>query len=364
MKSIVRVVAVAGAMAGLSVFAQDAEEESAVAEASSEAAAEGSEIAAKPSTSELRNFQLLPSVSQVIGTAGVLLPGASEWTPAEEGRHYPLGAAFRTVGADSRLAVKFGIECSVLASGDSSFGTRAQAIGDKTRAIMLKGGDIKVKLPTGLPEGAFSVDAPGLVVENLAGDSLYRYEKTGDGDLATVRCVTGTLAIRGRHFHILAMRAANEVRIRTSQDMLYTGIYGTSGDYVCKLDQGIVKVTDVTTGESHTEPKFLEWKMSPQTAVRIQRAVPELGKSMVVSVMAFDAAGILKNRCVFAENRHEINSGELAPESKANQAELVKKAAEATSETAAEAETTEVEDEGGEEKAAPADDSSGDDLEF
>jgi hypothetical protein len=104
--------------------------------------------------------------------------------------------------------------------------------------------------------------------------------------------------------------------------------------------------------------------MSPQTAVRIQRAVPALGKNMSVSVMTFDAAGALKNRCVFAENRFEINSGELAPTSKSGQADLVKKAAEATSDTAAvEAEAVEAEpSDGGGSGGEPA--SSNDDLEF
>ena len=132
--------------------------------------------------------------------------------------------------------------------------------------------------------------------------------------MATIRCVTGTLAVEGRHFSIgpkstadyekfHPMRAANEIRIQTSQDALFTGIYGVRGDPDCLLDQGLVKIRDVETGESHIEPKVLQWTLSPQTAVRIQRAVPELGENMAVSVMTFDAAGNLKNRCAFTENR-------------------------------------------------------------
>jgi hypothetical protein len=68
--------------------------------------------------------------------------------------------------------------------------------------------------------------------------------------------------------------------------------------------------------------------------VRIQRAVPKLGKDMSVSVMTFDAAGNLKNRCAFAENHFEITSGELAPSSKGGQVDLVKKAEEATADAA------------------------------
>lgn len=298
-------------------------------------------------------FHTLPTIKRLEGVAEVLKPGARDWERAEESRFYPLGSIYRTIGRDTRLTVAFGRDCNVVIVGEASFGTRGQGLAEKSRAILLKSGRIGVFLPRNLPEGLFSVDAPGFTVVNPAGNSVYHYRKTGDGDLATIRCKTGSLAIEGRHFRILSMRAANEVRIRTSQDALFTGIYGSRGDYICKLDQGLVKTRDVETGESHIDPKFLEWKVSPQTAVRIQRAVPEIGENMSVTVMTFDAAGNLKNRCAFAENRFEINSGELAPTGKGKQAELVKKAAEATSDTApveaeaVEAEATEAEADGG-----------------
>lgn len=78
--------------------------------------------------------------------------------------------------------------------------------------------------------------------------------------------------------------------------------------------------------------------------------------------MTFDATGNLKNRCAFAENRFEVNSGELAPHDKSSQAELEKKAAEVTSDTGTvETEVVEAEDNGG---SSDGNDSSDDDLEF
>ena len=372
MKSIVRSLAVAAAVSGLSAFAQDIEElDEEEVESSSEA--ETTESGEAPieiggqlhhQKTEARFFYTLPEVHKLEGVAEFLQPGSETWAPVEEGRHYPLGSSFRSIGKDTRLTVQFGRECSIIAIGEASFGTRAQGLEEKSRAVMLQGGVIAVKLPRNLPEGLFSVTAPGFSVVNPAGESRYRYAKTGDGDRATIRCVTGSLAVEGRHFRILSMRAANEVCIQTSQDMLFTGIYGTRGDYICKLDQGLVKVTDVETGESHINPKFLEWKISPQTAVRIQRAVPEIGKNMSVSVMTFDAAGNLKNRCAFAENRFEINSGEQAPSTKSGQAELVKKAAEVASDTTAvEAEAVETEASEGEE-SSDSGSSDDDDLDF
>ncbi len=376
MKTIVRFIPVAAALCALSLWAQDDIEDGVAetppaAEASADAGEEvdvGIDIGGQlhHSKSEPKFFYTIPTVSRLEGTADVLKPGARDWESAVEGRFYPLGSVYRTVGAGTRLTVSLGRDCKVVVIGEASFGTRGQGLAVKSRAILLKSGVITLDLPLNLPEGLLFVDAPGFSVVNPAGRSAYRYAKTGDGDKATIRCVTGTLAVEGLHFRILSMRAANEVCIQTSQDALFTGIYGTRGDYVCKLDQGTFKIRDIETGESHTEQKFLEWKISPQTAVRIQRAVPEIGKNMAVTVMTFDAVGNLKNRCAFAENRFEVNSGELAPHDKGSQAELEKKAAEAASDTAA-VDTDVVDavptDNNGGGAPAPAD-STDDDLDF
>ena len=371
MKNIARFISVAATVCGLSLLAQDdlEEEVSATSEETSEGG-EGADVGIDiggqlhHSKSEPKFFHTLPTVAKLEGSASVLKPGARDWEPAVEGKFYPLGSVYRTSGQGTRLTVALGRSCSVIVAGEASFGTRGQGLDVKSRAILLKSGTITVDLPRNLPEGLFFVEAPGFSVLNAAGKSTYRYVKTGDGDKATIRCVTGSLAIEGLHFRILSMRAANEVCIQTSQDALFTGIYGTRGDYVCKLDQGLIKISDIETGKEHTEQKFLEWKISPQTAVRIQRAVPEVGENMAVTVMTFDAAGTLKNRCAFAENRFEVNSGELAPHDKSSQAELEKKAAEVTSDTGTvetEAVDAEAEDNGG---SAGGNASSDDDLDF
>lgn len=373
MKTFSRILLSAVLVSGLSLWAQDEEEET---EETAEAAASedtvldvGGVVFHRPAAKKHNYFHTLPLCKRLEGTAQVLKPGARDWSPIEEGDHYPLGSSFRTVGKETRLTISFGPECSIVIIGEASFGSRNQPLGVPSRAIYLKSGIITVRLPRNLPEGLFSVSAPGFTVVNPAGDSRYRYKKTGDGDEAVVRCVTGTLAVEGRHFRVLSMRAANEVKIRTSQDALFTGIYGTRGDYLLSLDQGQVKITDPASGESHIEEKKLEWKMSPQTAVRIHRAVPKIGDRMSVTTMTFDATGAMKNRCAFTEGRYEINSGELAPTSKANRDDLAKKAAEATDMVPAEAEGA-GEDEAGEDgsessdsegESSAADD---DDLEF
>ena len=296
-------------------------------------------------------FTTLPLCLRVEGEAQVRLP-KGEWTDAEEGKFYPLGTSYRA-GKKSRLVVSFGRESSASIEDGAEFGTRPQALGEKTRTVVLVRGTVDFKLADNLPEGMFFVAAPGFVVKNPAGESKIVYEDVGDGDKATVRCVTGSLGVEGRHFAIPVMRAANEVVIRTSHDHLSTILYGTSGDYAVRLDQGVCEQDDIDdNGQkvSKVEKRETEWRLSPTTKVVINRSVPAIGERMSVHTMAFDAAGELKSECSFCEGRAEVNSGELVAKEKMSEEDLAKRAAEAT-------ETTEATDaEGGE--SAPAEKSS------
>jgi len=330
--------ALAASLAAGMVFAQ--EEEASSASETDAKAAEVAALAPKKQPAAAVAFSALPLCMQADGLSEVKKPLSDAWEPAESGKYYPLGTSFRT-RKDGRLALFFGKDISCEIEGESSFGTRAKALGDKTRTIVLESGTVTVKLPDNMPEGVFFVVAPGFTVKNPAGESRYTYEgeaKTHDGDRATVRCVTGMLAVEGRHFAIAQMRAADEVVIRSGHDFLSTFLYGTSGDYVVRLDQGVRAKTEIGDDGSKkeiVEPAFSEWHLSPSTKVIINRALPSVGERMSVHTMAFDAAGELKSECYFCEGRAEINSGELVVKEKADGDELAKRAAEATETSAA-----------------------------
>ena len=315
MKATRRMMAVAAAALALCAFADENE------------ALDG-EAAAKPA-SDAKVFNMLPLCRVLEGAAEVMAPG-KDWEEVQEGRYYPLGSTYRTIGADSRLSIMFGPESEVSIKGEGSFSSRAQRVGEPSRAVTLGSGTIYVKLPNNLAEGLFKVCAPGFTAYNLAGSSRFTFSGTGDGDEAVVRCVTQSLAVEGRHFKIPLMRSANEIKIRTSQDNLVTALYGLRGDVPVVLDQGRIRIKDFETGEMKEEDKTLEWKLSPQTTVRIHRALPTIGKRMSVTVMTFDAGGELRNRCAFAEGRVEVNTGELGPTSKKDREELAKRAADVT----------------------------------
>ena len=324
----------AGAMA-LATFAVVADDETEVAVG---AETEGLP-AVQTNEAPARIFTALPLCRRIEGRASARKVGG-EWEPAVEGKFYPLGTSFRAE-EDGTLSLAFGQASLVTIENGSEFGTRAQGIGEKSRTLVLVRGTVALRLPDNLPEGAFFVTAPGFTIKNPAGESVVTYVDKGDGDETVVLCRTGSLAVDGRHFDIPAMRAADEVRIRTSHDNLFTSLYGASGNYVVRLDQGMCTRADITDeGERKTvvEKESLDWHLSPRTKVIINRSIPSIGERMSVHTMTFDAAGVLQNQRAFSEGRAEVNSGELEVQV-VNSEELAKKAAELTETTAAAADT-------------------------
>ena len=324
------VLMVAAMSVALALFAEDE------TEATEETAAEAVPAVQTNSAASVKAFTTLPLSRHVEGVVSVRKPNG-DWEAVEEGRFYPLGSYFRAEKGGS-LVLAFGSGSSVTILAGSEFGTREQPLGTTSRTLVLVRGTIALRLPDNLPEGAFFITAPGFKVKNPAGESAITYENKGDGDSATILCKTGSLGVEGRHFDIPAMRAADEVRIRTSKDLLFTSLYGTSGNYVVNLDQGMCtrqEFDDDGHQKSVVEKGTLAWHLSPRTQAIINRSVPALGERMSVHTMTFDAAGGLKNERAFSEGRAEVNSGELVPQEKTDADELAKRAAEMTETTAA-----------------------------
>lgn len=283
-----------------------------------------------------KTYTTLPLCRRVEHGASARKPGG-EWQAAEEGKFYPFGTSFRAEKG-GLLVVAFGAGATVTVADGSEFGTRQQKIGMESRTISLVRGTVEIKLPDNLPVGMFFVTAPGFVAKNPAGESRFDYVDKGDGDEAIVRCVTGSLAVEGRHFNIPVMHAANELKIRTSKDHLSTILYGTSGDYAVKVDQGLMareEFDDEGKVKTVVEKSELEWRLTPFTKIVINRSVPAIGERMSVHTMAFDASGERKSERSFCEGRAEVNSGELIPKEKVSGEELAKRAAEMTETTAA-----------------------------
>lgn len=309
------------AVASVSVFAactpagaQDAATGDAAGDAVAEAPAE-------------KAFAPMMRCSKAEGLVEVLKPRTEEWERVAKGHFYPLGTEVRLAAADASAEFSFGEKSTISAVGVAEFGTREVEFGAQERAVVLKGGRVNINLPRTLGEGLFKVVAPAFCCENLAGESRFDYKATGDGDEVVVRCVTGTMALKGAHFSIPKMGAANQICLRTTGDQLFTSLRGESGDCKVILDMGLAQERNFETGELKDAPRSLEFALSPKCAIKIFRAKSTVGGRMSVSVMTFGASGNMLNRFAFSEGRSNVNSGELVISTKvAEEKDAAKKA--------------------------------------
>ena len=302
-------------------FAQEdgtAEEKPAATEESAEAA---------PAKAAKAFFPLM-RCKRAEGKVMVLKPRTSEWVDAVEGRYYPFGSTVRVAAegtAKPDAMFEFGENSSVVISSPAEFATREIEIGAPARVVELKKGRVELKFPRTLGEGLVKVVAPAFCCENIAGESIFDYSMTNDGDEAVIRCVTGTISLQGSHYSISRMGAANQIRIRTTGDQLFTSVRGESGDCKVLLDQGVGVEKNFETGETKDVPKTLEFSLSPQCSIKVFRAKSAVGGRTIVSMMTFSPTGEILNRFAFAEGLSNVNSGELVIPEKLPEVEKTQK---------------------------------------
>ena len=292
-------------------FVLPAQEENAGGEAKTEEAAEGLDpalvkaAAAKPTA---KHFHALVRFSLTSGEVLVKFPREKEFKQAVEGKFYPNGSSFRTVGGVTEF--EFGKDAVLKVTGDAEFSTREDDLAATSRAVMPVRGSFTVSLPRTLPTGLFSMAFPNFTAKDLAGESRYELTPSGDGDEAVVHVITGMLALEGPHYKVERMSAADRMRIRTTGDALFTSLRGEAGDYKVSLDQGCSTYKDPITGEVKKQDRRLDFSLTPQCAIKIFRKRAQVGGRMAVSVMTFDPAGEMRNRYTFAEGAASVNFGE------------------------------------------------------
>lgn len=335
------------------VMAQDDEA------AGEQASAEETAAVAQPKK-QGRLFTTLMRCARADGSVSLLLPRTEKWVAAEVGRMYPLGTEVRVSGTSPNAEFELGEGSSIVATGAAEFATRElEGLSSQVRTVVLRAGVVDVRLPLAMPEGKVSVVAPFFQATNLAGESRFTYAKLADGDEAVVRCVTGTLAVQGRHYKIAKMRAADQIRIRTTGDDLFTSLLGEIGNCKVTLDQGVGTERDFETGAVKEVPRTLEFGLSPQYVVKIFRRKAEVGGRVSVATMTFDQAGVMRNRCAFAEGRSMVNTGELVvaadiPDEDEKKEKAAKDDSEETEETGSEGAKEKDEDSAEEEKSEDA----------
>lgn len=345
--------------------AEDAAGEEAVGEDATEGesdAAGKQEEQSSSAKNSAKPFYSLMRCTRAQGNVEIMRPGASGWQRVEEGRYYPMGAVIRAVRTADVLPdmpaaeFEFGKDAKIAVKESAEFATRSAVIGEQVRTVVLRSGVVNVIMPRNMPKDAMSVAAPHFICSDLAGESVFAYRTTADGDETIVRVVTGSLALKGAHYSIPEMSAADRLRIRTTGDDLETFLRGETGSFKVKLDQGIERRVNFETGKEEDRAAELEYLITPRCAVKLFRRRSSVGDRMIVTTLTFDAKGKIQNRRVFVEGLYNINSGELVLKQVDVAASASEKAAGET--TAVEATEEELTEETADESAEAVDESS------
>ena len=304
--------------------------------------AETEAVEVKPAADrELNTYYKLIRCGEVHGTVQVLRPRTKEPVNAVMGKYYPLGSVITACSSEGKHGVEassaifdFGKAALVRVNEGGEFSTREAKDGDGCRTIVLRAGRVDMILPRQMKVGEFQVAAPHFTCKDLSGESTFEFTNDGHNDDTRIHLKSGLMAVEGPHYSIAQMRAGDTLRITTRDDNAYTLLDGQSGIYMVKLDQGIRRDKDPLTQEVKDSKVETNFEISPKAQVKIWRRKAKVGGNTVVSTMAMDATGAIKTRRVFAENRFNVNSGELVVSPKDTAA------AKAAAEQGAEAEET------------------------
>ena len=335
-----------------------------VAKSEPAAAEEGDALEGRELKGPMSFYEVI-RCAEARGCVEVLCPRTENWVRAQTGKFYPYGSIVRASETDNGKKVQssalfdFGKLATVKIDTGAEFATREIKIGDSARTLVLRRGRVELNLPRSLKNGEFSVAAPHFALNNMSGESWIDYSATETGDTCTVHLTTGLLSIEGSHYTIPQMRAGDQIRIITEGDDLYSMLVGEFGIYGVVLDQGVSREKDPLTGAVTERKESFRYELAPKCAIKLWRRKATVGGRMVVATMALDAAGNIKSRRTFAENRYEVNSGELVVSAK--DLEAMKDVAKDDS-AAAETEEVPVEAAPAAAPAAPADAGDADDL--
>lgn len=275
--------------------------------------------------------------------------GASrKWEPAIEDRYYPLGSSFRGIRrrlpsgewADVEPHGRFmlGPDSIVEFRTCAEFGTREGEYRSQKRQVILVDGKIDFNLSPSLSDDSFCAVSPAYSLENGRGSFSVNCSRS-DGAAGTWESVvsinTGTVTMKGANFTIKELNAANQLRVRSTDDGFYVSLTGVTGDIPVTLDNGIERTTDPITKKHEDKAVTSTFELMPHYMVKIWRQPATVTGKFIVSTTAFDDNGSIKSRRTFAEGRYNVNSGEqvVSKETVAEAEEMKRKSAAAVTET-------------------------------
>ncbi len=241
-------------------------------------------------------FQSLVMVSRIHGLCEVLNPDIGSFTPAIDGKAYPLGTVVRT-GADGAAVLVFSVRDTVSLYANTEVVADRNEQNPDMRVLRLFAGSASFDLRDNLPEGSFTLETANAVCKNVTGRGDYQLYKEEENDVFQAATITGSSHIVGPHYHIPALRAANTVNIMTAPNRTLSRLTSVSGDFMVVLEKG---------GEVP-----VEYAMSPKAVIKIWRENAPVGGRTIISTLVVSPNGIACHRFAYAEGREDLATGEL-----------------------------------------------------
>ncbi|MDD4102560.1 MAG: FecR domain-containing protein [Kiritimatiellae bacterium] len=265
-------------------------------EEAQDTAVENAEAVAEPQPGSSQIFHPLVMVARIQGVCEVLNPDIGSFTPAINGKAYPLGTVVRT-GIASAAVLSFSAQDTVSLGADTEVVADRCTKNQDARVLRIVAGSAVFELRDNLPEGSFTIETANAVCHNVVGRGEYRVYKDGDSDVFQAATITGSARLVGPNYNIPALRAANTVNIMTAPNRALSRMTSVSGDFIIVLDKGL------------EEP--VEYAMSPKAVVKIWRENAPVGGRTIISTLVVSPNGIAQHRFAYAEGRSDIATGEL-----------------------------------------------------
>jgi hypothetical protein len=161
----------------------------------------------------------------------------------------------------------------------------------------LVSGTIKTALRDNLKGSTFSINTPNCDVVNMAGRGEYTISTDGENEVFQGATITGTASVKGAHYTIPALQAANTVNITTAPNRSFSRLTSVSGDF------------DIVLPNGSDEP--VKYGMSPKALVKIWRKNAPVGGRTIVSALVVSPTGMARHRFAYAVGRDIVQTGEL-----------------------------------------------------
>jgi hypothetical protein len=230
-------------------------------------------------------------------------PDVGQFEAAQHNKAYPLGSHFRTA-AGSGCFLVFSPEDSAEILEQSE--VMVTGISDDNRTchtlnVKIIQGGMKTTLRDNLKGNVFNINTPNAELKNITGRGEYSLTTEGENEIFQAATITGAASVKGPHYTIPALQAANTVNILTAPNRSLSRLTSVSGDFAILLHNG--------TGNP------VNYGMSPQAIVKIWREVAPVGGRTIVSTLVVSPTGMARHRFAYVEGREALQTGELVESS-------------------------------------------------